>query len=383
VVSLFDGKAVAGTPLNTTVSTCANRESPPPGFEVASIEVRTDESTGETSTKTRYGRIRKPNPATIVEIAAEALERVKITPALLKVPHKRKAETGRDLLGRYKCSDLLAVFPVFDNHTGVGAWHGKFTLSDGMARATSTTAALAAQSLAARQAAIIFGGDHFHINGPGPRFETPASQHALSVSSQSYKEILDCGIETAGRQIEILRSYYETVLVRVLPGNHDPSPSISLSRVLAERYAKTKGRTGGVAVIDEPENPYWWHRHGSCYLGAAHGLLRVPAIVAMMSTENPEWWGVCPHRHFFFGHFHSQKQWSLQGCDLVCCSHLPPRDAWAFGKGFVWQQPKMISYTFDASAGLVQTNVALWPGEHPPEETAAQVADVFGKKKKA
>jgi hypothetical protein len=87
---------------------------------------------------------------------------------------------------------------------------------------------------------------------------------------------------------------------------------------------------------------------------------------------------------FFFGHYHrTQKYWSESGVELVCCSHIAPRDAWAYGKGFVWQQPKMTSYTFDADQGLVQTNVAQWPGQHPPEETAAQVADALRRKKKA
>ena len=56
-------------------------------------------------------------------------------------------------------------------------------------------------------------------------------------------------------------------------------------------------------VIDRPEDCYFWHRHGGVYIGASHGLMRVPAMQLMMSIEDPQWWGECTAGPWFFYSF--------------------------------------------------------------------------------
>lgn len=253
--------------------------------------------------------------------------------------------------------ELLSVYPIADQHHGLLAWGEEtgedYDLKIGADRLRSCMGRVIAQSPASKGAIILNLGDWQH-NDDG-RNMTPRGGNLLDVDSRYFK-ILTTGVQLFMDCIEIALAKHETVLVRNLPGNHDPHASIALTVALSAFYSKNQR-----VIIDDDPSDLFFHRFGTTLIGANHGHKMKPADMAMcMATRRREDWGRTKFHYFYFGHIHHFT--AKEVGDVVCESFqtLAAKDAHAASSGYNSGQ-SLTSITIhkeDGEIGRHRVNIA-------------------------
>lgn len=197
--------------------------------------------------------------------------------------------------------EYLTVYPIADQHVGLLSWGQEtgenYDLKIASKRLHDCMQELVAGSRPSRQAIILNLGDWQHADDQ--RNMTPRSGHQLDVDGR-YQKVLRVGIEMMQDCIELALQKHERVIVRNIPGNHDPHASVALTFALAGFYHREKRVT-----IDTDPSAWWFYRFGDNLLGATHGHRQKPADMAMaMASMRREDWGATRFHHMFFGHIH-------------------------------------------------------------------------------
>jgi len=198
-------------------------------------------------------------------------------------------------------ADLLTVYPIADQHLGLLAYRKEvgedYDLNIGAARLRQCMAKVVARSPSAKQAIILNLGDYFHADDS--RNVTPKSGHTLDVDGRYFK-VLTAGVQLMMDCIDLALQRHETVLVRNLPGNHDPHASVALTIALGAFYAREPRVT-----VDQDPSEFFYHRFGSTLIGAHHGHKAKAEQLAMsMATRRREDWGATDFHVFYTGHVH-------------------------------------------------------------------------------
>src|SRR5690606_12365272 len=121
-----------------------------------------------------------------------------------------------------------------------------------------------------------------------------------------------------------------TVIVRVLPGNHDDQSAIAVTLALA-MYYRDEPR---VAIGEDPSR-FWWWRFGTTLLGATHGdMTKMPDMPLIMAASRPEDWGASKFRHVFTGHIHHHSAIEQGGVIVESFQSPAARDAWHAASGY-------------------------------------------------
>ncbi len=228
-------------------------------------------------------------------------------------------------------NDLLTVYPIPDLHLGMHAW-GKEVGADydvkiAVATATAAVEALVAQSRPSRRAVILVLGDYFHANDA--KNATPGSGHQLDVDGR-WAKVFAAGARLAVAIVEIVARKHQDIEVKFLPGNHDPDASTSLTVALSLFYSATPR----ISVNDDP-GIAWYRRFGAVLLGATHGhTMKADRMAMMLATDRAEDWGLSRHRHFFFGHIHSETAKEIGPVRVESFSAPAARDAWNAASGY-------------------------------------------------
>lgn len=252
---------------------------------------------------------------------------------------------------------LLQLYPIADQHNGLLAW-GKETGEDynldiGADRLRSSMARLVAQAPAARQAIILNLGDWTHNDDS--RNVTPRSGNVLDVDGR-YFRILTAGVQLMMDCIDLSLQKHETVLVRNIPGNHDPHASVALTVALSAFYADEPRVT-----IDDDPGEFFYHRFGATLIGATHGHRLKPADMAMaMATRRREDWGATKYHWFLFGHVHHETAKEVGDCRVESFQTLAGRDAHHAATGYSSGQ-SLTSITLhhdDGEIGRHRVNIA-------------------------
>lgn len=227
--------------------------------------------------------------------------------------------------------DLLTVYPIADQHVGLLAWRRDagedFDLDIGAARLRACAKRLVASSQSSKQAIILNLGDWQHTDDG--KNMTPAHGNLLDVDGR-YVKVLTTGVQLMMDIIELALQKHETVLVRNLPGNHDPHASVALTVALSCFYHNNPR-----VKIDDDPSEFFFHRFGQTLLGANHGHRMKPADMAMfMATYKREDWGQTKFKHFMFGHIHHITAKEVGGCLVESFQTLAGKDAWSHARGF-------------------------------------------------
>lgn len=246
-------------------------------------------------------------------------------------------------------ADLCAVYPLMDAHVGMMAW-GRETGGDDydLAHAAKDMrhafAKVLALTPAAEQAILLIGGDYFHSDDT--RAETPASRHKLDVDGRFYK-VLDIGIAIIAETIERLLGKHESLLVRVLRGNHDPHASMTLNFALAERY-----RDEPRITVEKDPRDLFMMQWGKCAIFAHHGDKGKPQQMALYLSDVCEFWSQTRHRHYLTGHVHHDHAKDIGPLRYESLRAFCPPDAYAAGMGYSSRRA-LQSLTFHRQDGLV------------------------------
>lgn len=227
--------------------------------------------------------------------------------------------------------DLMSVYPIADQHVGLMAWGSEsgenYDLKIGADRLRTAAKDLIAQSPASRGAVILNLGDWQHTDDQ--KNMTPRGNNQLDVDGRYFK-VLTTGVQLMMDVIELALQKHETVLVRNIPGNHDPHASIALTVALGAFY-----HSNPRVVVDDDPSDFFYHRFGVTLMGATHGHKMKPDRMAMtMAVDRREDWGATKHHWFLHGHFHHASLTEVGDVRVEGFQTIVARDAYAAGNGY-------------------------------------------------
>lgn len=230
-------------------------------------------------------------------------------------------------------ADLATVFVIADHHLGLFAWGREsgadYDLKIGEAILIDAMTALIANAPASGTAVILNLGDFFHSDNDQNR--TARSGNALDVDTR-YAKVLQVGVKLMITCIELALQKYQEVIVRCLPGNHDPHTAIALTAALAAFFS----RDTRVTVDCDPSRFFWW-RFGSVFIGASHGdMVKPDQMPGVMASQQPKVWGETRHRYAYFGHVHHKSKGGGEQNGVVweTFQTLAAKDAWHAASGY-------------------------------------------------
>lgn len=227
--------------------------------------------------------------------------------------------------------DLLSVYPIADQHHGMLSW-GKETgenydLEIGAKRLRTCMNRLVSQSPPSTEAVILNLGDWQHNDNQ--RNMTPMSGNILDMDGR-YIKVLTTGVQLMMDCIELALAKHAKVIVRNLPGNHDPHASVALTIALSAFYSNNDR-----VQIDDDPSEFFFHRFGNTLIGANHGHRMKPDRMAIsMATRRREDWGQTKYHYFYYGHIHKELAHEVGDVRVESFQTLAAKDAWSSATGY-------------------------------------------------
>ncbi|MGE0677775.1 hypothetical protein [Pseudolabrys sp.] len=246
-------------------------------------------------------------------------------------------------------ADLLSVYPIADQHNGLLAWGPEsgedYDLKIGADRLRSSIARLVEQSPASETAVVLNLGDWQHTDDA--KNMTPRSGNILDVDSRYFK-ILITGVQLMIDCIVLALKKHKKVIVRNIPGNHDPHASIALTVALSAFFANNPR-----VQVDVDPSDFFFYRFGKTLIGATHGHKLKPDRMAMvMASVRKQDWGETDFHYFYFGHIHHETVKEVGGVRCESFQTLSARDAHHTGAGYTSGQ-SITSITIDKDQGEI------------------------------
>lgn len=249
----------------------------------------------------------------------------------------------------YSDDDLLTLYPIADAHVGMLAW-GEETGEDydtriACDRLRSWVGQCVASAPPSGTGVILVAGDLLHADDQTS--QTPKSRHVLDVDSRHFRTI-DMAINALAACVDLAAAKHSRVIVRILPGNHDPHASLPVLFALAERY-----RDSPRVDVDKRPGEYWVFEHGSVLLASHHGDKAPPERLAMgLISEHREAFGRSKFCHLFTGHLHSFAGKDIGGVRWEQLRAVTARDAYAASHSWV-SQAELQAITYHRERGEI------------------------------
>jgi hypothetical protein len=251
---------------------------------------------------------------------------------------------------QHTLDDLLTIYPLADVHMGMQAW-GQETGEDydtniAVDRVTSWVGQAVASSPSSETAIILDVGDLHH--GDDQTNMTPRSKHILDVDTRHFKT-LDMSIYALATSVDLARAKHARVIVRILPGNHNPTSYMAVMFALAERY-----RNDDCVEVQKVPGEFFTHEFGKCLIAAHHGdKAKAERMVMFLADEYAEAWGRTRHRYLWTGHLHHHKSADIGGVTWEQLRAVTARDAYAASHSYV-ARSQLQAITYHRDLGEVQ-----------------------------
>ncbi len=250
----------------------------------------------------------------------------------------------------YADDDLCTVYPIADRHNGMLAW-GKetgehYNSKIATARLTEWIGRCIDSSPASKTAVILDVGDGEHVNDQTN--VTPKSKHTLDVDSRVFMT-LETSVHSLCTAVDLALAKHERVIMRILPGNHNPTLYLAVMFAIAERY-----RAEPRVEVQKVPGEFWVMQFGQCMLAAHHGDKAKPErIVMFLADEYAEMWGQTRHRVLYTGHLHHLKSADIGGVTWEQLRAVTARDAHAIANAYV-ARAQLQGVTFHRDRGEIQ-----------------------------
>jgi len=246
-------------------------------------------------------------------------------------------------------NNLCTVYPIADRHNGLRAW-GRETGEDydhkiAGKRLVEWVGKCVDASPASELAVVLDVGDGEHMDDATNA--TPTSKHALDVDTRVFLTI-ETSVESLATAIDLALAKHGKVIVRVLPGNHNPTLYLAILFALAERY-----RDEPRVEVQKVPGEFWVQEFGQCMFMAHHGDKAKPdRIVHFVADEFAPMWGRTQHRFLWTGHMHHMKAQDIGGVQWEQLRAMTARDAYAFSNAYT-ARAQLQAITFDKDRGEV------------------------------
>lgn len=227
--------------------------------------------------------------------------------------------------------ELLAVYPFGDPHVGLHVWAKEcgsaFDLKIGRELTLGAVDRLVSVAPPASTAILLLLGDVFHMNDQTNT--TPMHKHQLDADSRFVK-VLQVGIETYRHAVLRALEKHQHVIVRLVPGNHDPQAIWTLAFTL-DAFFHNEPR---VTVDLSPAN-HWYYRFDKVLIGSTHGNTQKPEqLPAIMACDRAKDWGETLYRYWYTGHIHSSNSKEFPGVVWESFRTLAAADSHSMGHGY-------------------------------------------------
>ena len=244
--------------------------------------------------------------------------------------------------------EVMTLLPCNDWHLGMYAWGEESGEDWGLAKAeriiSEAMEFLIERAPSSEQLVILGGGDLMHADN---KSNQTRSGHTLDVDGR-YGQVLQAALRLKVRLIDLALTRHQTVIVRILRGNHDDQSAVAISHYLSAWY-----RAEPRVKVDTDPSLFWYHRFGRCFFAATHGHeAKVDKLPLIMASARPQDWGETKFRFVHTFHIHHFTAREFPG--VICESHQAPipRDAWHAEQGF-HSGRSVKAITYSASRGEV------------------------------
>lgn len=205
---------------------------------------------------------------------------------------------------------------------------------------------LVASAPPSRRAIILDHGDLTH--GDDQTNQTPRSKHNLDVDTRHFKT-LDVTIMTMAAAIELALAKHAEIIVRILPGNHNPNSYLAVMFALSERY-RDEPR---VKIIKVP-GEFFIYQFGKVMLAGHHGdKAKAERLVMFLADQYPGIWGSTRHRFLFTGHLHHNLSQDIGGVKVERLRAVTARDAYSVAHAYT-ARAELQAITYHRHKGEVQ-----------------------------
>jgi hypothetical protein len=249
-------------------------------------------------------------------------------------------------------SDLLTVYNIADHHLGLYAWAAEtgsdYDLAIGERILIDAMSELVDRSPPSGTAIVLNLGDFLHADNAQNR--TEKSGNSLDVDTR-YAKVLKVGVQVLITCVEKALARHSRVIVRCLPGNHDPHTALSLSIALSCFFASNPRVT-----VDLDPSKFFFHQHGKVMIAATHGdMVKLAKFPGVMAAYKPAMWGATVHRYGYTGHIHNQRSVEENGASCEAFRTLAAKDAWHHGSGYSSGR-SMVAITHHVMRGEISRN---------------------------
>lgn len=231
-------------------------------------------------------------------------------------------------------ADMVTVYPIGDHHLGLYGWGEEtgdddYDLATGEKLLTDVMGELVERAPPSETGVVLNLGDFFHSDSNENR--TRRSGVPLDVDTR-YPKVLRVGVNLLIHCVQMALQKHSKVIVRCLPGNHDPYAALALSVALS-CFFKHNPRV----EVDTSASPFWKFRFGRVLMVATHGDMAKPAdMPGLTASRWPQDWGETDYRYAYLGHVHHRSVGGgeLSGLVWETFQVLPPKDAWHAASGY-------------------------------------------------
>ena len=246
-------------------------------------------------------------------------------------------------------SELLTVYPLADAHIGMLAWGAEtgedYNTKIACDRLRYWIGKAVASAPASHTAVILDVGDLTHADDQ--KNMTPRSGHILDVDTRHYRT-LEATIAALAAAAELAAQKHREVIIRILPGNHNPQAYMAVMFALAERY-----RDNPRISVEKNPSEFFVMQWGKVMLCAHHGdKAKAERLVLNMADVHPEIWGKTTHRYLFTGHLHHHKSADIGGVQWEQLRALTAKDAYAVSHAYS-ARSQLQAITYDKERGEV------------------------------
>lgn len=227
--------------------------------------------------------------------------------------------------------DLAAIIPVGDPHFGLYVWANECgsSFDTDIARKLSIAAAdrLLSSAPDCGVGVLLLLGDVFH--GNDQTNQTPAHKHSLDVDSR-FVRVVNITIQTWRHVVLRMKERFGKVVVKMLPGNHDPTAIWALSYALAAYF-----ESDPAIEVDLGPSKFWYFQFGKVLIGSTHGdTVKPERLPGIMAADRPTEWGATSFRYWYTGHIHSKNAIEFPGVQWESFRTLAPADSYAASHGY-------------------------------------------------
>jgi hypothetical protein len=255
---------------------------------------------------------------------------------------------------KLEASRLVTVYPIADLHFGMYSWKEEtgddYDTSIASRLLTSAYYELLGRSIPSNLGIILNLGDFFHADNDEQK--TRRSGNKMDVDTR-YARVLREGVQLLIQVIEQAKQQHKLVLVKDIPGNHDPYGSLALTTALAARYSADDR-----VIVDTEADPIWHISFGKTMIVAAHGDMVKPRDLPKVAASRfSAEWGKTDWRYAYAGHKHRKELskadgFESGGMEVEVFRTLAPKDAWNTQMGFHARR-SLVGVTHDRDRGEI------------------------------